>query len=182
MRVRRSVCWVFVPILCSLCVIAPAQAAKKATVASELKRLAAKGSIAPETATADRAIYDDAKRGARKLTGTRARELGGVIADLDGMAARRQFTPSRLPALFLTLQRNVQWWTAQPLLSSGQRVTFPGSQLVYQYYPGHGVQIQWLGSFGQLNAYYKQGKKSDVAGGAELDEIKALASQRAGGL
>jgi hypothetical protein len=162
--------------------VAPAAEAKKRTVTSELKRLAAKGQIAPEIAAADRAIYRDAKKQRRKLSGTRARELGGVIADLDDMAARRQLTPSRLNPLFLTLQRNVEWWTTQRLLSSGERVSFPDSQLVWQLYPGHGLQIQWLGTFGKLNALYKQGKRSDAAGGALLDEVKGLASQRAGGL
>src|SRR4051794_16349322 len=125
MRVRRVVCCVFVPILCSLCAAAPAHAAKRATVTGELKRLAAKGAVAPEVAAADRAIYNDASKRKRKLTGTRAYELGGVIADLEDMAARHQFIPSRLAPLFLTLQRNVEWWTTQPLLSAGQRVSFP---------------------------------------------------------
>ena len=72
------------------------------------------------------------------------------------MAAREQFTPSRLPALFLTLQRNVEWWSAQRLLGAGERVGFAGSELVYQFYPGHGIQIQWLGTFGKLNGYWQR--------------------------
>src|SRR4051794_2944538 len=132
MRVRRVVCCVFVPILCSLCAAAPAQAAKKATVAGELKRLAAAGMITPEVAAADRATYDDAKARAKKLSGARKLELGGVIRDLEDMAARHQFVPSRLSPLFLTLQRNVAYWTTGPLLKYGQRLSFPGSELVYQ--------------------------------------------------
>ncbi len=179
---RRIVCCAFVPILCSLCVVAPAHAAKRATVAGELKRMAAAGTITPDVAAADRATYDDAKARTKKLTGTRRQELGGVVADLEDMAARHQFTPSRLTPLFVTLQRNVAYWTTQPLLGAGQRISFPGSELVYQFYPGHGIQIQWLGTFGKLNGYWSGGTKYDTRASALLDEIKTFASERAGGL
>src|SRR3954453_18262343 len=145
MRLRRTICCAFVPILCSLCAAAPASAAKRATatVAGELERLPAGGRITPETAAADRAVYDNARARVRRLTGARRLELGGVIRDLEDMAARHQLPqPTRLPPLFLTLQRNVEWWTTKPLLAYGQRVSFPGSELVFQFYPGHGVQIQ----------------------------------------
>ena len=87
----------------------------------------------------------------KRYTGARKVQLGGVVKDLEDMAAREQFAPSRLPALFLTLQRNIEWWGTQRLLGSGERVGFAGSELVYQFYPGHGIQIQWLGTFGKLN-------------------------------
>ena len=156
--------------------------AKKPTVAAELDRLVAAGTVAPEVAGAYRATYDDAKTRRKKLTGARYLELGGVIRDLDDMAARDQFTPSRLPALFLTLQRNVQFWTTAPLPAPGYRTSFTGSELVYQFYPGHGIQIQWLGTFGKLNGYWSGGARYDTRAGALLDEIKALAAERAGGL
>src|SRR4051812_29362754 len=111
MRISRIICCVFVPIVCSLCAIPRAEAAKRPTVAGELKRLAQTGVIAPEAAAAYRATYDDARARRKPLEGARSVELGGVIGDLEDMAAREQFTPSRLPALFLTLQRNVQFWT-----------------------------------------------------------------------
>src|SRR3954462_3359331 len=120
MRVRRIMCCAFVPILCSLCAVVPAHAATRPTVAGELKRMAAAGTITPDVAAADRASYDDAKARAKKLTGARRQELGGVISDLDDMAARHQFTPSRLTPLFVTLQRIVAYWATQPLLSAGQ--------------------------------------------------------------
>ncbi len=180
MRLSRILCAAFVLILCS---VSSAQAApKKPTVASELDRLVAAGTVAPEVAGTYRATYDDAKTRRKKLTGARYLELGGVIRDLDDMAARDQFTPSRLPSLFLTLQRNVQFWTTAPLPASGYRTSFAGSQLVYQFYPGHGMQIQWLGTFGKLNGYWSGGSRYDVRAGALLDEIKALAAERAGGL
>ncbi|HEX6025995.1 MAG TPA: D-glucuronyl C5-epimerase family protein [Solirubrobacter sp.] len=159
-----------------------AEAAKRPTVAGELKRLAREGAVTPEIAAAHRATYDDARAKVRKFTGARRVQLGGVVKDLEDMARRRQFTPSRLPALFLTLQRNIEWWSSQRLLRSGERVGFPGSELMFQFYPGHGIQIQWLGTFGKLNGYWRGGRRYDARASALLDEAVALASERAGGL
>jgi hypothetical protein len=183
MRLSRSLCCVVASILCSLSAAGAAHAARVPTVAGELKRLAAGGQLTPEDAAAKRAIYDDAKATAAKLTGTRKLELGGVVRDLDGMAARGSFSqPSRLPALFLTLQRNREYWASQPLLAAGARISFAGSELVFQLYPGHGLQIQWLGTFGKLNGYWSGGKRYDARAGALLDEAIPLATERAGGL
>jgi hypothetical protein len=183
MRLRRSLCCGFATILCSVSVVPAAHAAKRLTVAGELKRLTSEGKLTPEDAAAKRAVYDDAKAIERKLTGTRKVELGGVIRDLEGMAERGSFSePSRLPALFLTLQRNREYWASQPLLSSGARISFPGSELVFQLYPGHGLQIQWLGTFGKLNGYWSGGKRYDTRAEALLDEALPLATERAGGL
>jgi hypothetical protein len=183
MRLRRSLCCAIATILCSVSAVPAAQAAKGPTVAGELKRLAAEGKLTPEDAAAKRAIYDDAKATAAKLTGTRKTELGGVVKDLDEMAARGAFSqPSRIPALFLTLQRNREYWASQPLLAAGARISFAGSELVYQLYPGHGLQIQWLGTFGKLNGYWSGGKRYDARASALLDEAIPLATERAGGL
>src|SRR4051812_35153861 len=123
MRSRRRFCCAVVGIVCSLGLAGPAFAAKRATVASELARMASEGSITPEVAAADRATYDGAKARVKQLTGARKVQLGGVVADLEDMAARHQFAVSRLTPLFLTLQQNVAWWSSQPLLSPGQRVS-----------------------------------------------------------
>ena len=173
--------------LSRFCAVSPQSrrphAAKGPTVAGELKRLAAEGAITPEDAAAHRALYDDARAKVKRLTGARKAELGGVVKDLEDMAARGSFDqPSRLPALFLTLQRNVEYWSSQPLLRAGARLSFPGSELVFQLYPGHGLQIQWLGTFGKLNGYWSGGKRYDARAGALLDEALPLATERAGGL
>ena len=179
----RTFCSGFVLVLCSLLLVAApsAHAQRKVTVAAELKRLQAEGAD-PAAIAGYRATYDDARARVKRLTGARKVQLGGVVTDLEGMAARRQFTLSRLPSLFLTLQRNIEWWTTQRLLNSGERVGFTGSELVYQFYPGHGIQIQWLGTFGKLNGYWSGGKRYDARASALLDEIKTLSAQRAGGL
>jgi D-glucuronyl C5-epimerase C-terminus len=181
MRMRGGFRYVFVAILCSLCAVQPAEAAKRKTVKSELQRMLDAGTLAPDAYSADKALYADARARAKKLSGSRRLELAGVIRDLEDMAARGQFTPSRMAPLFLTLQRNVEYWTTRPLIGNGTRVSFPPSQLVWQLYAGHGLQIQWLGTFGTLNALGKS-KRNDVKTGALLDEALPLASQRAGGL
>jgi hypothetical protein len=160
-----------------------AGAANGPTVAGELKRLTAEGALTTEDAAAKRAVYDDAKAKVKTLTGARKGELLGVVKDLEDMAARGSLkTPSRVPAVFLTLQRNVEYWSTQPLLNAGARISFPGSELVYQLYPGHGLQIQWLGTFGNLNGYWSGGKRYDARANALLSEATALATERAGGL
>ena len=88
---------------------------------------------------------------------------------------------SRLPALFQTVARNRQWWASGRLLSYGQRVSFQGSPLVWQYYTGEGLQIQWLGTFGKANALWKS-RTHDADLRELLDDALALSAQRAGGI
>ena len=182
MRLRRSSRCAFVTILCSLSHVAGASAAAGPTVAAELSKLADAGALAPADLAAHRATYEDAKATVSKLNGTRKAELKGVVEDLDDMAARGQLTASRVPALFLTLQRNVEYWKTGPLLGYNQRVSFPGSELVFQHYAGHGIQIQWLATWGKLNGFWTGGKRFNARATNLLDEALPLATGRAGGL
>jgi hypothetical protein len=162
----------------------PARAtARKRTVIGELKRLRDRGAIGPDDYADRRAVYEGAKRTLRKLRGTRRTELAAVVATLDGIAARGKLTASRLAPLWLTLERNVEWWTTGPLPASGQRMGFEGSELVWQYYRGQGLQIQWLGTFGKLNALAKaRTTRTNARTSLLVDETLALASERANGL
>jgi len=146
------------------------------TVRSELKRLLRTGAIDAETAARDRSAFDEAIRTARGLSGTRRYELQGVIDNLHEIAARGQLTVARLPVLFATLERNRQWWTRGSLLGSGQRVEFSDSELVWQYYPGEGIELQILGTFGKANGLWSAGSDSKLR--ALLDEMVSLVSQR----
>jgi D-glucuronyl C5-epimerase C-terminus len=148
------------------------------TLRSELKRLLAAGEIDAETYARDRAAFDTAIRTARRLRGTRRAELQGVIDTLHGIAARGQLTASRLPQLFLTLERNRQWWTTGRLLSYGQRVEFSDSRLVWEEYPGQGIQLQVLGTFGKANGLWMAHDDTQLR--ALLDEMVPLAAQRGG--
>ncbi len=116
------------------------------------------------------------------LGGTRAAELEAVIENVHGIAASGMLTPSRLPALFLTLDRNRRWWTTGPLLPSGQRVEFAGSQIVWEYYRGQGIELQELGSWGQADWMYEAGPKYWQRLRKLVDELIPLAARRGGGL
>jgi hypothetical protein len=125
--------------------------------------------------------YVAAKHSLARLGGTRRTELGAVLANVQAIAAAGGFIASRLPALFLTLERNRKWWTTEPLLSSGERVSFPPSKLIWQYYAGQGIEIQWLATFGEGNGYYLSGHEN--ANLRQLvNEAIPLASARAGGI
>jgi D-glucuronyl C5-epimerase-like protein len=174
-----------VALLCTLALVAispTADAAKKKTIASELSKLAASGAIDEATYAADRAIYLDVKRRIKRLTGARKAQLAGALATVEGIAARGQMRAARLYPLFLTLQRNAEWWSTQPLLANGQRVTFSGSELVWQYVPGQGIQLHPLANFGKLNAYAKGSKRNNARNTVLLDELLSVAVPRGGGL
>jgi D-glucuronyl C5-epimerase C-terminus len=160
--------------------VAAAAARHTRTVPRELARLLASGQIDQPTYDERLAAYQDAKRTVRRLKGTRKVQLSAVISTLDGIAARGRLAPSRLAPLWLTLERNREWWSAGPLLAPGRRVGFAGSQLVWQYYPGQGIQIQVLGTFGKVNALWSAKRNDELA--AAVDELLPLAAERAGGL
>jgi len=156
--------------------------AKPVTVESRLAQLERQHAI---TAATERGYLNDFKSALaaeKRLPGTRASELIAVTETLHDIAASGELTTSRLPVLFLTLQRNLQWWTRGPLLASGDRVEFAGSQLVWEYYPGQGIELQELGSFGKADAMYTAGPSEYGELKALVDELIPLAADRAGGL
>ncbi len=152
-----------------------------ATLPSEIRRLRAAAAIAPDAAAAAAATYRDARRLAKRLKGRRRLELLGVIRTFDHMAADGSVTAARLPLMMLTLRRNAAWWRSGPLLPYGRRVRFAHSRLVWQSYPGQGIQVQWLGTFARANQLYLAGGYDDELGSL-LDEIVAGAVPRAGGI
>jgi hypothetical protein len=159
----------------------PASAARGPSVSAALQSLQRSGAITPTVYKQDYTTYVAAKRSLGRLSGTRRAELGAVIANLQAMAAAGGFTPSRLPALFLTLENNRHWWTTEPLLSSGTRVSFPPSKIVWEYYAGQGIEIQWLGTFGKANGYFLSGHENSNLRQL-LGEVLPLATKRAGGI
>jgi len=154
---------------------------KPPTVAGELRRLYDEGQLDRATYLVRRADYLDFRRAVKNFSGRRRADMAGVLGVVDGIAARGALTPSRLPALWLTMARNREWWNTGPLLASGQRISFSDSQLVWQYVPGEGIQIHPLANFGKLNALWRS--RSGRARMTELlDELLALPAQRAGGI
>ncbi|HEY3759297.1 MAG TPA: D-glucuronyl C5-epimerase family protein [Solirubrobacteraceae bacterium] len=155
--------------------------AAKPTVPAALQSLQRSGTLTATLYTQYASAYTRATSTLKKLSGTRRAELGSVLANVQQIAAAREFIPSRLPALFLTLERNIQWWSSEPLLAADQRVSFPGSHIVWEYYPGQGIEIQWLATFGEANGYYLQGHENTQLQ-ETLNEVIPLATQRAGGI
>jgi len=161
----------------------PALAAHKRgpTVTAALQSLLRGGSIAEVAYRHDYSAYVAAKRSVGRLSGTRRAELSAVVSNVQQMASAGELIPSRLAAVFLTLERNRTWWTTEPLLASGDRVSFPGSKLIWQYYPGQGIEIQWLATFGEGNGFFLSGHENSNL--RQLaSEIIPLATQRAGGI
>ncbi|HUB35738.1 MAG TPA: D-glucuronyl C5-epimerase family protein [Solirubrobacteraceae bacterium] len=156
-------------------------AGRAPTVTSALTGLKSKAAITEAAYTQYTTAYAAAQRSLKRLTGTRHEELASVLANTQAMAASGAFAPSRLPAIFLTLERNRQWWTTEPLLGADQRITFPPSLMVWEHYPGQGLQIQWLATFGKANGYYLAGNENESLRQL-LTEVIPLATQRAGGI
>jgi hypothetical protein len=157
----------------------PAQA--RTSVSGALAALQRSEAISAAEYTRDLHTYVAAQRAAGRLSATRRVELSAVLENVRAIAAAGELSASRAPALFLTLERNRQWWTSQPLLSNGARMRFPGSRLVWQYYAGQGLEIQWLGTFGAANGYYLSGHENEALRQL-LDETLPLATKRAGGI
>jgi D-glucuronyl C5-epimerase C-terminus len=151
---------------------------KRRTVYRELKRLRASGAITAEDYTTYRAAFVDVKRRAKRLDGIGRTEMRAVIAIVEDITARRKLTASRLRPLWLMLDRNIEWWSTGRSLGSGQRIEFAGSELVWQYYPGQGLQFQVLGNFGKLNGLW--GSRQNAKLEFMLDELLPLAAARGG--
>ena len=159
---------------------APAAGARVVTVTAALQRLQATGSISQATYLQYQHTFAAAKSSLARLSGTRREELGAVLANVEAMAGKGQLSVSRLPVVFATVQRNREWWTTRYLPGSGERIAFTGSRLVWEHYPGQGIEIQWLGTFGEANGYYLSHQTTALR--EVLDEAIALATRRAGGI
>jgi len=108
-----------------------------------------------------------------------------VIATLEAIALRRQLSASRMPALFLILRRNAEFWPRSPFPANRGLVSFAGSELLFEYYSGHGLQLQPLVNFKQANAMH--GACVKHTGPCEpadlrrlLDEMIATSARRGG--
>lgn len=156
--------------------------APQVTVPSTLRALLARGQIdQAQYETYDHAWVGDLRE-EKALKGWRRLQLSDVTTQLHDLAAAGQMTAPRLPVLFLTLQRNAQYWKAGKQLVYADRVEFPGSYLEWEYYPGYGLQLQVLGTFGEADGFYEAGKADYPQLVAVLEEMEALAVPRAGGI
>jgi hypothetical protein len=143
-----------------------------------LDTLYAQGQISPSTYSSDHKLWYQTLNTAPKLTGTPASELWAVIANVRHIAACGLLTPSRLSEVFLTVRRNVQWWPTGVVPSAGQRVEFSDSQIVWEYYPGQGIELQVLGTFGKADGLYTAGQYAQML--ALVNEMLPLPAIRNG--
>jgi hypothetical protein len=122
--------------------------------------------------------------------------LEGVVRSLERISRGGLLTVSRMPALFFQLQHNVEFWPSKPLprippptpspcryftsaKASGYvtpvRYVFDDSPIIFEYYPGNGLQLQPLANFGKANALANACK--GVYGpkvACHLDQLKQL--------
>ena len=91
------------------------------------------------------------RRRSRKLTGVRRTELGYVVGTVRSLAARHTLTTDRLEPTFLVLRTNARFWPRgrSPPPAGGRARRDPA---IFQYYPGRGLQLQPLASWGRANA------------------------------
>ncbi|HEY2654626.1 MAG TPA: D-glucuronyl C5-epimerase family protein, partial [Solirubrobacteraceae bacterium] len=160
----------------------PKPKAPQVTVGNVLEKLELSGAIDTAQYNTYLTAWNSALAEERHLPAARKVQLSDETVLLHDLAASGQMTAPRLPALFLTLQRNAQWWLDGALLSYGQRVQFSGSKLVWEYYPGQGIQLQVLGTFGEANGYYEAGKSSYPQLESLMSEVIPLAVRRGGAL
>ena len=121
--------------------------------------------------------WSNAKRTYRSLGGQRRSELGYVIATIERLAAKGRLT-SRLAPLFLILDRNREWWAKAGPPASGARLRFGGSRVLFQYFPGMGLQLHPLGNFGQANGYWYARDHADLR--SLLEDLEEIAVNRGG--
>ena len=129
-----------------------AKARRSRTVAGALRRALLARQIGREEHDGLRDVYERARADAGRLPGLRGSELRAVVASVDSLAASGRLTAGRFEPVFLTLRRNDEFWSGASLPSPGHRETFGRDPAVFQYYPGRGMQLQQLASWGQVNA------------------------------
>src|SRR5204863_6947509 len=111
--------------------------------------------------------------------GKRRRQREWRTATADEIGQKGPLTAARLEPVFLILAKNTQYWRNSPIPASGDRVQFYGSQLIFQYYPGEGMQLQQLATWGKVNAAVNDKAKKLVT--YRLVELVSLAVNRDGG-
>ena len=124
----------------------------------------------------------DAVLRAASKTSQARRELEGLLKNTTVMARGNRITADRMLMLTETLKRNAEWWKLGRSTASGQRMQFTGSEMIWQLYPGSGIQLQWLGTFGRGNELFYSGAKAVPQLALLVDEAIRLAVPRAGGI
>jgi len=128
------------------------KAKRSGTVAGALRRALLARHIRQAEHDGLRAIYERARADGGRLPGLRGAELRAVVGSADALAASGRLTAGRFAPVFLTLRRNDEFWRTAPLPAPAHRELFGRDPAVFQYYPGRGMQLQQLASWGRVNA------------------------------
>jgi hypothetical protein len=125
--------------------------ARRDVVRARLDALAAQGRLSSELHATYTRDWAQARRAVRHLGGAARSNLEGVVGNARSLA-RRGMLGARLAPVFLTIERNYEWfWTERRGPAPfGSRRTFGGSPVILEFYPGSGWQVQPLGNFGKL--------------------------------
>jgi hypothetical protein len=155
---------------------------KPVTFPQAVLNLRNKGTLGAAGYQSDLKAWNQAVSEQKHVAKWRATPLADVTATLDEMAAAKQVTVPRLPVLMLTLENNTRYWKTGTALSDGAAVQFQGSELVWQYYAGSGIQLQVLHTFGEGDGYYEAGPADYAKLATLMNEMVPLAVRRGGGL
>jgi D-glucuronyl C5-epimerase-like protein len=155
---------------------------KPVTFPQALLSMRNKGTLDAADYQSDAQAWNQAISEQKHIAKWRATQLGDVTATLDELAADKQVTIPRLPVLMLTLKNNASYWKTGPALGNGASVQFQGSELVWEYYAGSGIQLQVLHTFGEGDGYYEAGRAYYAKLATLMNEMVPLAVRRGGGL
>jgi hypothetical protein len=133
-----------------------------------------------------RATYVRSVRTLRRLRGARATQLRYVLTSVESLALRRRLGATRMPVAFLQLERNRQYWPRLPYPATGDQVSFRGSQVLFQYFAGEGLQLHPLSTFKKANHLHGACERKEPGCDTEalrriLDEMTTLAVKRGRG-
>jgi hypothetical protein len=117
------------------------------------------------------------------LVGARRQQLGYVIDSVEALALTGRLTRTRMPAAFVQLERNRRYWRSLPYPAVGDQVSFRGSEVLYQYFPGRGLQLHPLSTFKKANLMHGACERGESTCDEKalrrlLDEMVALAVRR----
>jgi hypothetical protein len=162
---------------------APPKRRDRRAVYAALRRVQRRGQVEEANARRWRTWYVRSLRTYKKLRGARREQLGYVIDSVEALALRKRLGATRMPAAFVQLERNRRYWRSLPYPGAGDQVSFEGSEILYQYFPGEGLQLHPLSTFKKANHMYgdcNSGSASCDQAGLRLllDEMTELAVQR----
>jgi hypothetical protein len=152
-------------------------------VSRSLKRALRSKRISSRAYKRWRGWYVRSIRTYRHLPGARREQLGYVIDSVEALALGNMLSPTRMPAAFTGLERNRRYWRSLPFPAARDQVSFKGSQVVYVYFPGEGLQLHPLTTFKKANNMHgacERGEAGCDRAGLRrlLDEMEGFAVQR----